>query len=265
MGHESYIISRRAAADYTAKQGFVMKQSGAAGTETCTVAADATAATGEIILGIIPFPDGGGTTTGALTSIVRHGWCEAMAGATITYGTHHELSYDSAGELIAATAGEQVVALLDDRGEGTVADGDKVRVWVVGTPYVMETSASERVLFCDVTAGAEASDVRALSCQVKDQYGNNYAVATNIHIRIYEATMIGAAAAAWTLEDGGAGSVVSTTANAALIYDTDANGTGLLNLTDVAGASGKTLFCEAEVTEPGVINGGPRVTTFAFD
>ena len=58
--------------------------------------------------------------------------------------------------------------------------------------------------------------------------------------------MIESAAAAWTMAETGAGTVVSTTANAALVLDTDANGQAQVTITDVATGTTATLYAKAK-------------------
>ena len=61
---------------------------------------------------------------------------------------------------------------------------------------------------------------------------------------LYEATMIEAVAAAFTMAETGAGAEVSTTAQARLVFTTDAAGAAIVSVTDVATASGKTMYLE---------------------
>lgn len=140
-----------------------------------------------------------------------------------------------------------------------------VHTWS-GTPLpVVLTNATRHP---DLSIGTEAANVILLSVQVVDHLGADVAAVTPVHVRMYEATMIEALAAAVTLADGGAGSLVSTTANASVIATTDATGLLEVDVTDAAGASGKTFYAEVEVfsssTSPAYL-GGKSYIAITFD
>jgi len=118
-----------------------------------------------------------------------------------------------------------------------------------------------------VTVGAEAANVIQLLIQLQDVKGNNIARNRDVIVTVYEATMIEAVAAAFTLADGGVGALISTTAQARVLATTDATGLLDLDLTDVAGASGKTVYVTVEVLDDLTANtaGGMVYAAATFD
>ena len=81
-----------------------------------------------------------GKASGAAVDIVCDSeYIDAVAGDTITAGTHYELSYNNVGKLIPATVGMWVVAHMI--GYQSVVADDRVRVLAV-KPYRFAAQAS---------------------------------------------------------------------------------------------------------------------------
>ncbi len=147
----------------------------------------------------------------------------------------------------ANTEGASLVAIEDAAGNFTGTDVEAAMA-EVSTPLTL-------------TVGAEATDVIAVTVAAPQ------AAVTQYIAQVYEQTMIEALAAAATMAETGAGAEVSTTANASLIFTTDAAGAATLSVTDVAGASGKTFFLEVRpaAASAGVPGGFTAVATLVFD
>lgn len=247
-----------AGADLTDKVGYAVERSGA----NVIVATDKTVAGGKRCAGIV----NEGTASGGRSSICTFGPAWGRAGGVLTRGTHYFLTFDSAnGKLIAASPGDQIVAYWDDDGsDAAAADGDVIPIFVLPTQYVDGVAASD-FRRPSLSLGAEAANVRKLSVQIKDLGGNDVAAAHTIHVRLYAGTMIESLAAAFTLADGGAGSVVSTTANAALLYSTDATGLAEINITDANPPANTTIYVEVIVESQGNYAGLASYIACAFD
>lgn len=138
-----------------------------------------------------------------------------------------------------------------------------------GEPIDVEISNTVNVAFASrrpaLTLAAESSDVIEISVQLKDGSDTNVAIATNIIVHLVDANGIDSLAAAFTLGDSGAGSVVSTTANARLIYLTDATGLAEIDITDVVGASGSTVYALVQVISGTTWTGGFDFIAVVFD
>jgi hypothetical protein len=113
----------------------------------------------------------------------------------------------------------------------------------------LETQA-KRQRIINVAAGAEAADVIALTFTVTAGDGTAINTPVNLKLSIYSDEVLDAvvAKAAFTLADGGAGSLVAqAAANAVYTFQTTAAGSLEVNVTDVAGASGLTRYIKAEL------------------
>lgn len=247
-----------AGVDLTEKVGYAVERSGA----NVIVATDKTVAGGKRCAGLVA----AGEKSGYTASICTFGPAWGRAGGVLTRGTDHFLTFDSAnGKLISASPGDQIVAFWDDDGsDAAVADGDIIPVFVFPTQYVDGVAASDfrRPV---ITVGAEAANVIKLSIQIQDLGGNNVAAAHTLHVRLYAGTMIESLAAAYTLTDGGSGSVVTTTGNAAVLYTTAADGLAEVNVTDVAGSSNTTIRVEVLVESQGNYAGLASTAAITFD
>ncbi len=120
-----------------------------------------------------------------------------------------------------------------------------------------------------ISVETEVANVRPLTIQIVDGNGDNVAAAVNVVVEVYEATMIKALSGAFTLglTAGGAGALVSTTGQASVIGTTNAAGLLELDLTDAAGASGKTVEVLTRIVgQPdGLLNGFEDRLQTAFD
>lgn len=106
----------------------------------------------------------------------------------------------------------------------------------------IDTPATE-VAKLSVTVGAEAANVIPVSVVAQDRAGNVLAQSIRLHCRLYTEAMIEVLAAAYTMA-ASVGTVVSTTAQAALVVDTTAAGLATINVTDVSTTSTDTLYLE---------------------
>lgn len=119
-----------------------------------------------------------------------------------------------------------------------------------------------------IAIGAESSDVIAATITVTDVGGGAISDEFDLECTLFEATGIEAVAAAFTLTDGGAGAVISTTGNARLFYRSDATGVAVLDVTDVATGSGKTMYLRVTVMgNAGAVRfmGGSNILAVVFD
>lgn len=112
-----------------------------------------------------------------------------------------------------------------------------------------------------LTPNGDTGDAQTVDIQVLDADGKPLRAVTRIEIRLFQATMIEALAAAWTMAETGAGTVVSTTANAALVLDTDANGQAQVTITDVATGTTATLYAKAKALN---VSSAETLTAIAF-
>lgn len=102
----------------------------------------------------------------------------------------------------------------------------------------------------NISAGAEAINVIKLTFTVTNGDGTAITAPASLKLGIYSDAVLDAvvAKAAFTLADGGAGSLSSQAAsNAVYIFETTAAGSLEVNVTDVAGASGLTRYIKAEI------------------
>jgi hypothetical protein len=88
-----------------------------------------------------------------------------------------------------------------------------------------------------LTVGTEAADVIAVTVAGAEASGQYVAT-------IYDSAMLLGLVGAWTMAETGAGAEVSTTAKPRLLFTASATGTATLSVTDVAGASGLTVYLE---------------------
>jgi hypothetical protein len=235
---EPLIVGFTAGADLSSAEGYVVKRSGA----NIVKATDGTIAGGEIILGIIPL--GGGGASGDRVSVVVEGPTLAKCGGVLTRGTHQFLSVNGSGKLVAASAGDVIVAeWIDDGSDAAAADGDLIPVRVCKQQFV-DGLALSNVIRADLSAAAEAADTIAVTVNMVDGAGNALNAQHDLICQLYDANMVESVATAHRMAETGAGSAVSATAQARMIIRTDANGDATITVTDVAGASNTTVTLE---------------------
>ena len=115
--------------DLSASAGLVAQyNSGASLASSGTIAA-------QDIIGVIL----SGNTSGETNTIAVFGRCKALAGDTLTPGTHRFLTVDATSRLIPATAGKIIVAEWIGQQGGAAAAGDQVEVFVSKSYYVLDT------------------------------------------------------------------------------------------------------------------------------
>lgn len=102
-----------------------------------------------------------------------------------------------------------------------------------------------KLVTCTLSAAAEAADAIVVTLNTVDLAGTAVSRAQHYHLELFQPTMIAALAAAYTMAESGAGSMISTTANAGLIILTDASGDAAITVTDVAGGSDQTVILKA--------------------
>lgn len=118
-----------------------------------------------------------------------------------------------------------------------------------------------------LSAGAEASNVIAVTVNLVSITGAAVSRTQRLVCSLYEATGIEAIAALFTMAETGTGTEISTTGNARLIIETDANGDAVVSVTDVATASGKTMYLIVQPCPPSGTNeyGLPAMVAITFD
>jgi len=118
----------------------------------------------------------------------------------------------------------------------------------------------------DLTPAAEAADVIAVTVNLVDLEGDDLDRAQRLLCEVFKDDMTQASSAEFTLAETGSGSEVSTTAKPRLLIDTDASGDATVSITDVAGASGATVFLQVTpVSTSTNVPGHPRIIEVTFD
>jgi len=87
-----------------------------------------------------------------------------------------------------------------------------------------------------LTVGTEAANVIAVTVAAPKAEAVQYLA------EVFEADMLHALVGAFTMAETGDGAEVSTTAKPSLLFTCSAAGAATLSVTDVAGASGKTVY-----------------------
>lgn len=130
MSQIQQVDSFTAGADLSSNAGYVVVRSGA----NVILGTDGTIAGGEIGVGIL-HPHGDGEN-GDRVSVVTLGRTRARAGGVLTRGTHQFLTWDATGRLVAASAGDVVIAeWVDDGSDAAAAAGDWIEVLVIPQLY----------------------------------------------------------------------------------------------------------------------------------
>lgn len=123
-----------AAADLSAKEGFVVKMNASG---AVLLATDGTIGT-EDIVGIVA--QGGGNTSGLPVTVALVGeFTRGACGGALTRGTDRMLTTDGNGKLVAAVAGKTVIAHWIGQSGASAASGDFIEVQVVNHPFVADT------------------------------------------------------------------------------------------------------------------------------
>ncbi len=155
------------------------------------------------------------------------------------------------------TAGE----VLQD-GKGALYD-------LATTKLIQESLAKWRGL--KMTVAAESSDVIAVTCQVVDSAGVAVAEARSFLFEVLGADMLQTLVGAFTLA-ATTGTEVSTTAKPRILVTATAAGLIVLDVEDIAKASGLTVRLSAQQHEdqasaatPGAYGGYQGSVDFAFD
>ena len=117
------------------------------------------------------------------------------------------------------------------------------------------------------SVATEAADVIAVTLQLVAADGTTVvARAATVFCKLYDAAMLDAVAASWTMAETGAGEGVSTTAKPALqLTLSAAGGVAVVSVTDVAGGSGATVYLETRVYDANGKPGPTILTALTFD
>lgn len=97
-----------------------------------------------------------------------------------------------------------------------------------------------------LTAAAEAANAIEVTINVVDLGGNAVSRAQRLHCHLYDAAMLDAVAASFTMAETGAGAAVSTSAKPGLLVDTDASGDAKVTVTDVSGSFAGTVYLKVD-------------------
>lgn len=133
--------------------------------------------------------------------------------------------------------------------------------------HVRERDIRQRRYLPQLTVGTEAADVIAVSIALTTHQEalNDYVAADEVitlECEIFEITGIEAVAAAFTMAETGDGAELSTTAQARLFITASSAGAATVSITDVAGASGKTIMLKVTpLSAPGF----PMHAVITFD
>ena len=137
---------------------------------------------------------------------------------------------------------------------------DDIIAFGASDEFRVDSDGYTRTKALTLTVGAEAANVIGITVA-------GPAAASQYIATVYDSAMLLGVAAAWTMAETGAGAEVSTTAKPRLLFTTDANGAAVLSVTDVAGASGLSVYVEVRpvAASAGVSGGGAAITSITFD
>lgn len=153
-------------------------------------------------------------------------------------------------ELHDGTAARSIL-MSDDIGVAVQAYS-AILAWLIATNSVP--------VVVQATPAAESGNAIAVALQIGANSGS-VARVQRLHCRLYDASMLEALVASWTMAETGVGSEVSTTARPALLIDTDGNGAATVTVTDVSGSFAGTMYLEvAPVNAPG----SPTIVALTF-
>jgi len=93
----------------------------------------------------------------------------------------------------------------------------------------------------NATVATQVGEVRTVTLQLFDKDGNDVEEEIDLRLQILLPTGIPAAAAAWTISDGGSGTLVTTDAQAQIIITTNSSGEAVVDVEDIATGSGITV------------------------
>ena len=147
------------------------------------------------------------------------------------------VSSDADGKLVNAPgAGETVLGMALEAGQA--APAGYVRLLLSALKQVGGTDSTvaqvPQFTALDITVGAENAGVVPITGQVVDYNGDPIAGTFELLFEVQEGTMLQALVGEFTLADGGAGAVISTTGHPRLHFQTDAAGAFAVDLTDVS-------------------------------
>ena len=97
-----------------------------------------------------------------------------------------------------------------------------------------------------LTAAAEADNAIEVTINLVNLAGEAVSRAQRLHCHLYDAAMLDAVAASFTMAETGAGTGISTTAKPGLLVDTDASGDAKVTVTDVSGSFAGTVYLKVD-------------------
>lgn len=124
----------------------------------------------------------------------------------------------------------------------------------------VETAIAELATPITLTVGSESTNVIAVVVA-------GPAHVARYHAQIYDANMLDGLVGAWRLAETGVGAEVSTTLKPGLLFTTNAAGVATLSVTDVAGASGLTVYLKVTPAsvQAGAGAGASALVPMTFD
>jgi len=156
---------------------------------------------------------------------------------------------------------------LDNDAQGTLLADARAPAGTSGSEALQKLSQREVSAlhpYMHLTAGAEAADVIEVTAQLRGNAGaasDNVAEQGTFLLQLLDDNAELAAAAAFTAGVT-TGTAVSSDTRPAMVIQTDASGTAVVDVTDVAGGSGETVHVLAT---PLNFGGRPNLLSITFD
>ncbi len=115
-----------------------------------------------------------------------------------------------------------------------------------------------------LSKAAEAADVIAVTCQLKDLDGNNLSEAREVELCLIDNNGLESLVGAFTITPT-TGTAKTTTAKPRLVVESNAAGLVVVDVTDIGGASGLTIHMLARVMSDANRIGGQERLAITFD
>lgn len=260
-GEHTYTLNRRFTA--TIAPGLAVQRVANVNNQpTVSLATDPTVAGGEDIEGLSG--DAGGTVD-KVGPVVQWGPAIMQLAEGVTVGTDAPLTCNGAGKGVLPKDGDLIVAVYEGAKDAG-ASATEARVFCVAKLRMRYASAGAQAYARQLKTelAAEAANVRALTITVTDNEGNPVAAARELLLQVFKADMT-QDATAFRLAIGGTGSALSTDDKATLRVRTAASGIAIVNVKDIAGASGLTATVVATLVEDAAAGAADRCTPVTVD